>query len=558
MKKKPVLFLLIVTVLSFALLTACSGVSEVTTTLTTKASESPTTTSASLYNADGQYIGEPKQAVYPLKSAQTKLTIYMKDASNGIVGNWGNIKAFQVAGQKLGVTLEFIHPTVGSEADQFNLMIASQELPDVIAWDFSTTPMGLAQLVTDGILLDMDNKIREYAPNFLKVLNSNPKYKKEALSNEGHYLALPSYNEGLPVSGGPTIRGDLLKKYSLTVPVTVDDWTQVMTALKEKDSAVKYPLTTGKGRDGSVWFDIILPAYNTAQSFCLDDKTGAVVYGPSTANFKSYLTKLNEWYAAGLIDPEFMSNDGKSMNAKLTDGTCVAGSLQLNMHIMSITKVARATNPDFAFEGATWPVLKKGDKPSLPLPAGLTYSGGAAALTSDCKDPVMATQVLDFFYSKEGNDLLSWGIENESYKVNTDGTKTFTDKIMNNPDKKSPAESILAYAIPLYGFSDVIQTGPWAQIATQLPEQAVARSRWIDAGTGVNMPKLSVAANDQRDFSMIMNEVNTYTQEMYIKFITGQANLSSDWDTYVNTLKGMKLETATGYMAAVYKLYQTR
>lgn len=556
MKKKSVLFFLIVAVLTLSLLTACTGVTTPSTTTPTTSGTGTTSTTTSLYNEDGQYIGEPKQASYPLSSTQTKLSVYMRDASSGVVGNWSNIKAFQVAAEKLGVTIDFIHPTTGSESDQFNLMIASTELPDVILWDFATTPMGLDQLISDKILLDMDNLIREYAPNFLNVLASNPSYDKEALSNDGRYLVLRTYNEGLPVSGGPTIRGDLLEKYDLDLPVTVDDWTQVMTALKELDPAVQYPLTSGQGRDGSVWFDILLPAYKTSQAFSLDDKTGDVVFGPATENFKNYLTKLNEWYAAGLIDPEFMSNDSRNMNAKLADGTCAVGSLQLNFHIMNITTAARQTNPDFEFEGAAWPVLKAGDKPSIPLPAGITYSGSAVAVTSACEDPVFATQVLDYFYSEEGNDLLSWGIKDESYTVNSDGTKVFTDKIMKSD--KSPAEAVLEYAIPLYGFSSVIRGASWAQIATQLPEQVVARDRWLNADTGVSMPKLSVSADDQRDHNMIMNEVNTHVQEMYIKFITGEASLDSAWDSYVNTLNGMGLETAIGYMADAYELYKAR
>ena len=45
---------------------------------------------------------------------------------------------------------------------------------------------------------------------------------------------------------------------------------------------------------------------------------------------------------------------------------------------------------------------------------------------------------------------------------------------------------------------------------------------------------------------------------MYIKFITGQANLDSDWDTYMNTLNGMDLPYATECMQKAYNAYQNR
>lgn len=520
--------------------------------------DSPSSAANAQLNEAGQYIGEPQAATYPLSSEKKTLTVYTRDATSGVVGNWSNIKAFQAAAEKLGIELEFIHPAVGSEADQFNLMIASQKLPDIIMWDFTSTPMGLEELVNSGTVIDMDNYIRQYAPNYLKVLGNSEEYQREAIANNGHYLALYGFSEKLPISGGPTLRGDMLKKYNLAVPVTVDDWTNVMTTLKEKDPVVKYPLTAGKGRDGSVWFDLILPAYKTAQSFCLDDKSGDVVFGPASENYKSYLTKLNEWYDLGLIDPEFMSNDSKNMNAKLADGTCVAGSLQLNYHIANISKTARTTNPTFEFEGATWPVLNKGDDAAFPIPSGIYYSGGQAAVTSNCKDPAHAVQVLDFFYSQEGNDLLSFGIEGESYITNADGSKTFTDNIMKNADGKIPSEAILEYAIPTYGFCDIIQSSVHEQMTTTLPEQGVAHERWFDATSGVNMPRLTVAAEVQSDYNMMMNDINTYVQEMYIKFITGQSNIEADWDKYVSTLNGMDLEAATKHMSDAYALYKAR
>ena len=47
-------------------------------------------------------------------------------------------------------------------------------------------------------------------------------------------------------------------------------------------------------------------------------------------------------------------------------------------------------------------------------------------------------------------------------------------------------------------------------------------------------------------------------QETYIQFITGQVDLESGWENYVNTLNGMGLETVTQYMADAYALYQQR
>ena len=103
-----------------------------------------------------------------------------------------------------------------------------------------------------------------------------------------------------------------------------------------------------------------------------------------------------------------------------------------------------------------------------------------------------------------------------------------------------------------------IREDSYVPMVTTLPEQAVARERWLDADWGVNIPRLNVAADVQSDYTMLMNDITTYVQEMYIQFITGQASLDTDWESYVNGLNGMGLETATQYMADAYALYQQR
>lgn len=501
----------------------------------------------------------PVEATYPLSTDGATLTVYMRDSSSGVISDYNEVAGYKAAAEKLGINIEFITPAVGSEADQFNMMIASGQYPDIILWDFNSTPMTLAEMVDAGVLINMDDYIRQYAPNYMNMISEREEFSKQVTDNSGDMLAMFALQERIPISGGPTIRADLLEKYGLDVPVTVQDWTDVMTALKEQDPNVEYPMTAGKGRDGSICFDIPMSAYKTSLTYCLDDETGEVVFGPSTENFKEYLAQLNAWFEAGLIDPEFMSNDGTAMNAKLTDGRSVcAPNMQLSYHIGNITNVARQSNPDFEFVGCPWPVLNEGDQPTYFLAGGIYYSGKQAAITSACEDPVLATQFLDYFYSEEGEDYLCWGIEGESYTVNEDGTKSFTDEILNNSEGKSPQEAILAYATPQYNFANLMYQDAYVQIITTLPEQEAALSTWLDAEPGVTMPRLSVAADVQSDYSMLMNDINTYVQEMYVKFIAGQASLETDWETYVNTLNGMGLETATQYMADAYALYQQR
>ena len=548
-KGKRILSLLLATLMILSL-AACGGTGDTTS------SGSPEGNNTSAPDVSGNEDVTPQEATYPLTTEKKTLSVYIRDNSSGVIGDYGRVAAFQAAAERLGVELEFVHPTTGGEADQFNLMIGSGKYPDIIVWEFSTAAMGLSELIDSGILIDMDGLIRQYAPNYLKVLERDPSYPKEVRSDEGKYQAFYTFNVSIPLSSGPVFREDLLAKYGLELPKTVDEWTNVMTTLKEKDPNVSYPLTASKSYVGEVWFRELLPAYNTRTEFCLGDN-GQVVYGPATENFKAYLAKLAEWYNAGLIDPEFMSNDNKALNAKIADGTSAVATMAIGSGIRSITENTRPNNPDFKLTGVAWPVLNAGDTSSYVLEGVGAHTSVQAAITSSCADPVLATQVLDYFYSEEGGNLISWGIEGESYTVEN-GKKTFTDKIMNSPDGRSASEAILDYALPVYGFVNAMDNDAYIQMNITLPEQGEARTLWQSLDSGANLPKLVVAQEDADEYRMILNEVKTYVQEMYIKFITGQANLDSDWDTYMNTLNGMDLPYATECMQKAYNAYQNR
>lgn len=550
MKKATRLLSLLLAILMVMALAACGNSAPA-------ASSSETSTANSETAADDSQPVEPVEATYPLTTENKKLTIYMRDNSAGVIGDYGRVAGIKAAAEKLGVELEFIHPTTGSEADQFNLMIGSGKYPDIIVWEFSTAAMGLSELVDQGILIDMDPLIRQYAPNYLKVLERNEAYPREVRSDAGKYQAFYTFTVSIPVSSGPVFRQDILDKYGLSLPETVDQWEEVMKAVKEQDPTCKYPLSTSKSYTGAVWFNELLPAYNTRTEFCLGEN-GEVVYGPITDNYKAYLAKLNEWYSAGLIDPEFMSNDGTALNGKVADGSCLVATMAINSGIRNITNNVRPNNPDFQLTGVAWPVLNAGDPSSYVLAGGVAHTGVQAAISSGCSDPVLATQVLDFFYSDEGSDLISWGIEGESYTVAADGTKTFTDNIMNAADGKAPTEAVLDYALPMYGFVNAMDNDAYVQLAVNMPEQGAARSLWQSLDQGANLPKLTVDKDHANDYRIIMNEVQTYIQEMYIKFITGQANLDSDWDTYVNTIKGMGIENATQWVQDAYTAFMNR
>lgn len=551
---KRLLALTLAATLGLATLTACGG----------KPAASSGVGSASANTAasapqETPYTGEPEPLTLPLTTEQKTITIYAKNSSGGVLSDYGQLKAFQEATKRLGVEIKWIMPAQGSESDQFNLMVASGEYPDIIFWDFPTTPMKLTGLIDDGIIIPMDNLIRQYAPNYLAALESDDAMRQQALSDEGTYNVMYKLepDPARLAHTGPTIRKDLLDQYDLAVPETMDDWHEVLTTIKENEPGVTAPVFVMPGTSGA-HITLFMSAYHTYNSFHNDVDTGKIVYGPMTDNYKAFLTTMAQWYAEGLIDPEYMTTDYKAAIGNVTSGKSVAGMMMLGGMIGNITQTVRPSNPDFEFVGTPWPVLNQGDDQYIiNAEANIRVGGMAGAVTKDCEDPVLAVKLMDYFYSQEGADLLNWGLEGESYTVE-DGVKTYTDAVLNDPDGKSVAEAVQQWAQPLQGFTKPMEYAAWRQITLVLPEQIAANETWTKGAPDLMLPNLELPAEQNNEYTRIMNDATTYTNEMTLQFITGQVSVEDGFDGYVETLKGMGVEKATGYLQDAWDAFNAR
>ena len=76
---------------------------------------------------------------------------------------------------------------------------------------------------------------------------------------------------------------------------------------------------------------------------------------------------------------------------------------------------------------------------------------------------------------------------------------------------------------------------------------------WTKAERDRVVPPLSLSAAESQAISSKLNEINTYAEEMYIKFIIGTVPLS-DFDKYVNQFKQMGIdEVIKVYQAALIR-----
>lgn len=451
-----------------------------------------------------------------------------------------------------GTQVKWQHPSgEGAQIlEQFNLMLASRNLPDVIEHNWVTVDRGPDGAINNGTILRLNELIEEHAPNLTAYLDANPNVKKMVTTDEGNMFGFPFLrgHDLLMVYHGPIFRQDWLDKLNLEVPTTIEEWEQVLLAFKENNNnQPPFILPLARIVEGVS----ILGAYGIPLEFY--QVNGEVRYGSMQPEFKEFLTLMNRWYDMGLLDPDFAAIDQTLLDAKITNSQLLVFAGNAGSGIGKYMGLMR-DDPDFKLMGAPYPTLNKGETP-LWGQKDYAYPGLTAAVTTAAKNPEEVVKWLDFAYGEEGSLLFNFGVEGESYEM-IDGYPTYTDNMYNHPDGLPLGQALSQYVRSTHG-GPFVQDLRYFEQYMELPEQLAAVEEWSKPTNEMKMPLVTPTAEESRKYSSIMSDLNVYREEMTIKFIMGSESLDK-FDEYVDTLKAMGIEEAITIQKSALDRYNSR
>jgi putative aldouronate transport system substrate-binding protein len=453
--------------------------------------------------------------------------------------------------------VEFQHPPAGEQQvkDQFNLMMAAGKLPDVMYYSWKGNSPDKA--IKDGKILRLNDLIDKHAPNFSKMLKDKPNLKKQLTSDEGNIYVFPFLPEENPVfvSHGLFVRKDWLDKLNLKPPTTIDEWEKMLIAFRDGD-----PNGNGK-KDEIPYFyrqtdyetdSPFLGAYGLLASFYQDN--GVVKYGPYQPKFKDYLTLMNKWYAAGLIDKDYLTSDVKVRDSKMLNDLVGAQANWAASGFGAYLQLKKEQDPKSSFDlvGVQFPSLKAGELAVTSGSPTSLWGGLGAAITTSAKNPEEIVAWLDYGYGDAGHIMYNFGVEGESYKI-VNGKPQYTDLIYKNPNKLSVSQALGLY-------TTVTSSGPYQSNEEANKQwhagdsQIAAMMTWATKADRRSYLPISLNADEQAKSASIMTDLNTYKNEMINKFIMGAEPLSK-FDDYINTLKKLGMEEATKIYQAQYDRY---
>lgn len=553
MKRKIIAFMLsAVMVVGMA---GCAGSGNDTADGTSTDDKEGTESAGNNAEGDGELFARDENGIPDLQGETITIWIPFNSEYTDIADNYGQWEVVEKLEELMNVNLEFIHPAVGQESEGFSLMMAGDTLPDIIMYgavdDYYQG--GVAAAYADEVLYDYTDLINEVnTPNFIEKVLSDDYLGKSAYDDEGRVIRLGAMVSGSEESCasmfGLMIRSDYLEETGLDVPVTIDDWTEMLTAMKE--NGVKYPLIFDN--DGDYWEtrNAFSSAYGvSATDYYVED--GVVKYGPYAPAYEDYLRQLNAWYEAGLICPDFQSQTSSDSWSEMANGEGGAIANHTWDYIANYYLPVEESDPSKALVAADLPVLNEGDETHL------MFTNRKLSLykyiTADAANPEACVYFLDALYIDEIEDLLENGIEGKGYTVNEDGAKIITTLSADLPDDVRLGARI--YEMSVASDYDIEYIKNYKYCYGVQPD---CIDFLINDGYDWIYPVgATLTTEESEDLAEYQADVTTYVQEMVMKFITG-AESFDNYETYRETLKDLGIETLIADYQAAYDRYIAR
>ena len=496
---------------------------------------------------------------FPITDSDITLTYWtpLNTKVTAFATSFSDVLCYQELEKATGIKIEFQHPSVGQEGEQFNLMMASKSLPDLIYYNWSSVSGGVDLYLEEGTILKLNDYIEDLAPSYNAILEQYPQAKRETQTDSGDIYMFPFLrtDEKLMFYKGLLIRQDWLDKLGLETPTTPDEWYTVLKAFKEKDPngngiADELPIVSKKMEA----IETLINGFGASSDYIV--KEGKVVYGPVQPEYKEALLYVNKLYSEGLIDPDFYLTDDNAMDAKVISNQ--AGSMYgaLTSHMSKYMSMMQKENPNVSI--AAVPSLRNSDGKTYIFNKLLSRcsTGNGTVITKDNKYVAESIKLLDYFYTDEGHMLANFGVIDDTYEIK-DGEPVYTDKILHDPDGNAVGDVLARYVIaPTSG--SFLQDPRYLDQILIYPEQKDAPAIWSkDVVTDMILPAVTFTSDEQTDYSAINNDITTYKDEMVNKFIIGTADLA-DFDEYVAAINSLGLEKALSIQQSAYDRYLSR
>ena len=365
------------------------------------------------------------------------------------------------------VDLKFLVPVTGTERDNFNTLLMTEEYAKIFDMSYCTSTA--TELYEDDIIWDLTPYIEEYMPNYSRIIK-DPEFVPYVYSPvDGEKKILSLYNLKSEVTSnfmGLNYRRDWVAKYG-TNPFTGEKFNYGYTDESDYNTYwddVVFPNGTENPIYVSDWewmfeiFEKAMADLGITDGYCISiyykgfseaggnfdsafgggcpmwykDQNGNAAFGGTSEELKTYLILMNSWYNKGWLDKNFADHTSDQIyaieSAKINSGKVGA----------FIGRRGNAGGQMDSGDKLTEGIMIYGARPAINDVYGsdemknkepyslYQYSriGVNICISKKTTEDELKTilTMLDYLYSDEGSALLALGLNKEEFESIQDPT----------------------------------------------------------------------------------------------------------------------------------------
>ena len=462
----------------------------------------------------------PKQIEFPLSESVTMSLMAIPNSDINLDDTIAMKKMQELTNLKWDIQ------TVASSdlTEKRNLLLASNQYPDAFmkAWLDQGT---LDKYGRQGTFVALNDLIESYAPNLTKLLGERDGVKQAITSSDGNIYALPEIDMPSVGSTPLFINQGWLDKLGLKMPTSIDEFYDVLSAFKTGDPNGNSKADEIPFINTSWTLTQFYPYFGISNFGNLTLIDGELQYLTASDNFKDFLQYCRKIYKDGLLNEDCFTLELDQQKAIGASGDTLGCFFDAGAFLT----VGRDRDAGF-------PAVMPFEEGIFPTSTGCSI--GTFAITDACKYPDIAIAWADQWYSEEGGRLAWMGVENETYKINTDGSWDWIVGEYGDIGTLRANAGIQGSAT-----HPSVQPDLWMKNMSDPNEAKVNNDRTSIAAAGAKpFPTLHCSDEDNKTIASITADIDPYVEQYIAQVVTGQQELNASWDTYITTLKKMGLE----------------
>lgn len=339
--------------------------------------------------------------------SEETITITVAGKASNSDNDWNATEQFKQYEEQLGIKLDATTYTAEQWPSKLTLMLASDEMPDILACAELTVDQ-VTEYGGDGYFLDFSEYL-DIMPNLSAYMEKYPEYAASLKDEDGHIYALSQINESPDnyMFFNTWVNQKWLDNLNLEKPKTLDDFYNVLVAFRDEDADGDGDPTNEipMGYQGDTWYHgeyIILWGHgiyvdnNDGGYHRIINENNQVELANTSENYKDFLKYMNKLYTEELINQDCYVVNRDELLA------------DLNEFKIGVMFTTRSLAPkDYLERAQTWRIIGGlTDETYSPegkiVLYGRTGTGYGWAVNAETEYPEEICKFFDYLYTDEG------------------------------------------------------------------------------------------------------------------------------------------------------------